>query len=111
MTPDAERIAPYARLQEMLGSRPADTLVAMIRPRDELATKSYLNVVKEDLRSEMRELSRELRTDMAELRGDLKGEMTEIRVDLRSQARTFVVTQTATVFGVSGLVVATQQLL
>jgi hypothetical protein len=48
---------------------------------------------------------------MADLRTDLKGDLAELRADIRSQTRTFVVTQTATVFGVAGLVVAIQQLL
>ena len=122
MTTHADRSALYAVLQEVLGSRPADTLMEMIPQSEQLATKSDLEVTTTVLRSEMREMRRklktemsdlrvELRTDMAELRGDLKGDMAEIRADLRSQTRTFVVTQTATVFGVAGLVVAIQQLL
>ncbi len=133
MTTHAERSALYAVLEEVLGSRPADTLMAMIPQSEHLTTKSDLEVTTTVLRSEMREMRRELKaemidlrvdlktemsdfrvelsTDMAELRGDLKGDMAEIRADLRSQTRTFVVTQTATVFGVAGLVVAIQQLL
>jgi len=122
MTTHADRSALYAVLQEVLGSRPADTLMEMIPQSEQLATKSDLEVTTTVLRSEMREMRRklktemsdlrvELRTDMAELRADLKGDMSEIRADIRSQTRTFVVTQTATVFGVAGLVVAIQQLL
>jgi aspartyl/asparaginyl-tRNA synthetase len=133
MTTHADRSALYAVLQEVLGSRPADTLMAMIPQSEQLATKSDLEVTTTVLRSDMQEMGRELkaemadlrvesktemadlrvelRTDMADLRTDLKGDMAEIRADLRSQTRTFVVTQTATVFGVAGLVVAIQQLL
>ena len=122
MITHADRSALYAVLQEVLGSRPADTLMEMIPQSEQLATKSDLEVTTTVLRSEMREMRRklktemsdlrvELRTDMAELRADLKGDMSEIRADIRSQTRTFVVTQTATVFGVAGLVVAIQQLL
>jgi ribosomal protein L29 len=133
MTTHAERSALYAVLQEVLGSRPADTLMEMIPHSEQLATKSDLEVTTTALRSDMQEMRRELKAemvdlrvelkadmaelrgdlkgDMAELRGDLKGDMAELRADIRSQTRTFVVTQTATVFGVAGLVVAIQQLL
>ena len=114
--------ALYAVLQEVLGSRPADTLMEMIPQSEQLATKSDLEVTTTALRSDMKEMGRELkaemsdlrvelRTDMADLRTDLKGDLAELRADIRSQTRTFVVTQTATVFGVAGLVVAIQQLL
>ncbi len=72
----------------------------MIPQSEQPATKSDLEVTNADLRSEMRATRLELKADIA-----------EIRADLRSQTRTFVVTQTATVFGVAGLVVAIQQLL
>ena len=133
MTTRAERSALYAVLQEVLGSRPVDTLMEMIPQSEQLATKSDLEVTTTVLRSDMREMRRELKVDMVdlrvelrtemsdlrlelkgdmvELRGDLKAEMAELRADIRSQTRTFVVTQTATVFGVAGLVVAIQQLL
>jgi hypothetical protein len=72
----------------------------MIPQSEQLVAKVDLGITKADPRSEMRGMSRDLRADIAEMRADIS-----------SQTRTFVVTQTATVFGVAGLVAAISQLL
>ncbi len=60
--------APYAVLQEVLGSRPADTLMEMIPQSEQLATKTDLEATTTALRSEMRDMRRELKAEMSDIR-------------------------------------------
>lgn len=102
MTSERERANLYRRLEEVLGEQPAATLIQMLPPRDDLATRA-------ELAAEMADLKAELRSDMSTLKDDLRGEIAETRVHfdtaLRSFVRNFVVTQAAaTVVGVAGIV-------
>ena len=71
----------------------------MLRTHDDLATKSDVSAVREDLKHEM-----------AAMRSELKQEIAGVRADLHSFIRTFIAVQAATVVGATGIVYALVQL-
>lgn len=72
----------YSRLEEVLGPRPAATLMEHLPPVGwaDVATKRDLDVLGNTLRLEMQTLRAEVRTEMAELRT----EVATLRTDFTS---------------------------
>lgn len=117
MTTHREQANLHHRLEEVLGREHAATLWAMLPAQHDLVTKGDLKEEIAALRLEMKKeiaaLRLEMKEEIAALKGDLLGlrsEMAQQRRDfeasLQSFVRTFVVTQTTTVFGVAGIVFA-----
>lgn len=94
MTNHARQSELYARLEEVLGRQPAETLMTMLPISDQYATKA----------------------DLADLatKGDLSGlrqDVRELRSELKSLVRTFVVAQTTAMIGLTGIFIGVNQLL
>jgi hypothetical protein len=118
MTSQARQSELYARLQEVLGPQPAETLMTLFTTRADLATKADLTELRGELSGEMASLRGELRSEMAYLRGELRNEMAGLREDMRqlrselsSFVRTFVVAQLTAMVGLTGIFVAVTRLL
>ena len=96
MTSHARETELYARLQEVLGSQPAETLMTMLPTTDQYATKADLS----DLRIEMKTELTELKQDMRELRGELS-----------QFVRTFIVAQATAMVALTGIFIGVTKLL
>lgn len=105
MTSHARESELYARLQEVLGPQPAETLMTMLPTTAQYATKADLAglVTKSDLA----ELRAEVKSDIAELKQDMR----ELRGELRNFVRTLVVAQTTAMVGLTGIFIAVTRLL
>lgn len=131
MTTHQQQAGLYTRLQEVLGTEPATTLMMMLPTKGELATRNDLDLLRTELREEMNGLRGEmngLRDEMhgfrvevnerlTETRSELKSEMRELRatmrdydVALRGFVRTFLTTQAATVIAIVGIVLGFERL-
>ena len=101
MTSHARETELYARLQEVLGSQPAETLMTMLPTTDQYTTKADLAelATKADIASVRVELS-ELKQDMRELRGELS-----------QFVRTFIVAQATAMVGLTGIFIGVTKLL
>jgi chromosome segregation ATPase len=122
---ESERRELHAAVEQGIGTRAADLLLAMTEPelpfvlraemadlkaelRTEIADlKTELRTEMGQLRSEMAELKIELRTDMGELRVEMagiRGEIADLRGDLKAQASKFYAANVLSVISVAGLV-------
>ncbi len=100
MSTPAKTASLYAALEQALGPEPAETLMEQLPTGGRVATKDDLKALE------------------VALRGDFDAQFEKIddrlydfHETLRSYARTFLVVQTATVFGVAGIVLGITQLL
>jgi hypothetical protein len=109
MTSQQEQITMQEKLREVLGSGPAATLMSMLPRSDELATKTDLFELRDDLRGEIAGV----RTEVAFLRqemelkyatkDDLLAAIYGFNDTISGHVRTFIVVQAATVVGMSGI--------
>ena len=132
MTNHQEQTALSHRLGEVLGPENAATLLAMLPPGGDLATRDDPAQTRNALKGDITALRDELKRDITALRDELKGDMSELRSELalihtemshryatkddlwelkrdfdasfHAYVRTFTATQAATVVGVSGIV-------
>ena len=76
----------YRRLSDQLGPETTELLMSRmpLTPTNELATRTDVELVRTELRSEMADLRSELRGEMADLRTDLRTEMAEMKSELKS---------------------------
>jgi hypothetical protein len=107
MTSQARQSELYARLQEVLGPQPAETLMTLFTTRADLATKSDLTELRMELSGEVAGLRGELKGEMAGLREDMR----QLRSELSSFVRTFVVAQLTAMVALTGIFVAVTRLL
>ena len=85
----SERLALHKQLAEKIGPKPAGTLMNQL-PRvdsDELATKTDLRQLGDQLRVEMSGLKSELRGEMTELRSEMRDGFAAMEVRLAEQSR------------------------
>jgi hypothetical protein len=79
----------YQKLDELLGSEEATTLMALLPASEfdwsELATKDDLFAAKQDLRGDFGSHRREVEAEMQALRHELRGEMESLRHELRGE--------------------------
>ena len=119
MTSQRERVELHDRLNEVLGSDPAATLWNMLPVQDDLATKSDIASVRDELKGEIADVRTELadvRTEIAFMRQELdlkyatKADLLDLKRgfddSFHAYLRTFMATQAATVVGVTGIVYA-----
>jgi len=86
---ESERLALHKQLAEKIGPKPAGTLMNQL-PRvdsDELATKTDLRQLGDQLRVEMSGLKSELRGEMTELRSEMRDGFAAMEVRLAEQSR------------------------
>lgn len=107
---ERERHDAYEALHAAFGDH-TETVIRLLRPDDELATKTDLAVTTGVLRTEMaattgvlRTEMADLRTEMADLRTELKTEMAELRVQFSNDIQTAFAAQARTLM--IGLVIA-----
>jgi hypothetical protein len=85
---DRTRLQLHRKLEEVLGTEEADTLMAHLPPVtwNEVATKDDVRAegiaTRNDLRRESAEFRTELQTEMAHLRTDLTVEMADLRTEM-----------------------------
>jgi hypothetical protein len=88
------RMRLHQRLEEVLGTEQATTLMAHLPPVGwaDVATRQHVDhseaVTRAELRLELAHLRTDLKGEIAELRTELKGEITEVRIglaDLRAE--------------------------
>lgn len=121
MSTPAETASLYAALEQVLGREPAETLMEQLPAGGHVATQKDIRALEVTLRGDLD--SRFDRIDARFDRIDARFEKIDARFEkiddrlydfhetLRSYARTFLVVQTATVFGVAGIVLGITQLL
>jgi hypothetical protein len=105
----------YLKLEEVLGSDEAGTLMAHLPPAGfaELATKDDLLLTRTELKTEMESLKQELKGDMASLKGEmaslkqeLKGDMASLKAEMESLARRVIMWTSSMVLATGGLAFA-----
>jgi len=101
MSTPAETASLYAALEQALGREPAETLMEQLPTGGRVATKDDLRALEVDAQFEKIDARFERIDDR----------LYDFHETLRSYARTFLVVQTATVFGVAGIVLGITQLL
>jgi len=114
MSTPAETASLYAALEQVLGREPAETLMEQLPAGDHVATQKDIRALEVTLRGDLD--SSFDRIDARFEKIDARFEKIDDRLydfheTLRSYARTFLVVQTATVFGVAGIVLGITQLL
>ena len=114
MSTPAETASLYAALEQVLGREPAETLMEQLPAGGHVATQKDIRALEVTLRGDLD--SSFDRIDARFERIDARFEKIDDRLydfheTLRSYARTFLVVQTATVFGVAGIVLGITQLL
>lgn len=114
MSTPAETASLYAALEQVLGREPAETLMEQLPAGGHVATQKDIRALEVTLRGNLD--SRFDRIDARFEKIDARFEKIDDRLydfheTLRSYARTFLVVQTATVFGVAGIVLGITQLL
>ena len=114
MSTPAETASLYAALEQVLGREPAETLMEQLPAGGHVATQKDIRALEVTLRGDLD--SRFDRIDARFEKIDARFEKIDARLydfheTLRSYARTFLVVQTATVFGVAGIVLGITQLL
>lgn len=88
---DRQRLQLHRRLETVLGTDEAETLMAHLPPVtwDEVATRTDVHeaqaLTRAELRTEMAGLRAELHTEMADLRTELHTEMAALRTELRAE--------------------------
>jgi hypothetical protein len=94
---DRTRLNLHRKLDAVLGTEEADTLMAHLPPVtwNEVATKDDLDTLGTTLRAEMRTMGSELRSEMQMMRTELsgetqavRGEMQTMRTELRGEMQT-----------------------
>ena len=114
MSTPAETASLYAALEQVLGREPAETLMEQLPAGGDVATQKDIRALKVTLRGDL-----DSRFDRIDARFDkidarfekIDDRLYDFHETLRSYARTFLVVQTATVFGVAGIVLGITQLL
>jgi hypothetical protein len=98
----------YLKLEEVLGSDEAGTLMAHLPPAGfaELATKDDLLLTKSELKTELESLKQELKGEMASLKQELKGEMASLKAEMESLARRVIMWTSSMVLAAGGLAFA-----
>ena len=114
MSTPAETASLYAALEQVLGREPAETLMEQLPAGGHVATQKDIRALEVTLRGNLD--SRFEKIDARFEKIDARFEKIDDRLydfheTLRSYARTFLVVQTATVFGVAGIVLGITQLL
>ena len=114
MSTPAEKASLYAALEQVLGREPAETLMEQLPTGGHVATQKDIRALEVTLRGDLD--SSFDRIDARFEKIDARFEKIDDRLydfheTLRSYARTFLVVQTATVFGVAGIVLGITQLL
>ncbi|MCH7901617.1 MAG: hypothetical protein ACE1Y8_00190, partial [Acidimicrobiia bacterium] len=114
MSTPAETASLYAALEQVLGREPAETLMEQLPAGGHVATQKDIRALEVTLRGDLD--SSFDRIDARFEKIDARFEKIDDRLydfheTLRSYARTFLVVQTATVFGVAGIVLGITQLL
>jgi len=85
MTSQQEQITMQEKLREVLGTGPAATLISMLPRSDELATKTDLFELRDELRGDMADFRAELRGDMSDFRAELRGDMADFRAEMKGE--------------------------
>jgi hypothetical protein len=114
MSTPAETASLYAALEQVLGREPAETLMEQLPAGGRVATKDDLDALEVTLRGDFdsRFDRIDARFEKIEARFEkIDDRLYDFHETLRSYARTFLVVQTATVFGVAGIVLGITQLL
>jgi hypothetical protein len=98
----------YLKLEEVLGSDEAGTLMAHLPPAGfaELATKDDLLLTRTELKTEMEGLKQALKGDMASLKQELKGDMASLKAEMESLARRVIMWTSSMVLATGGLAFA-----
>ncbi len=121
MSTPAETASLYAALEQALGREPAETLMEQLPTGGRVATKDDLKTLEVALRGDFDAQFEKIDARFEKI--DARFEKIDARFEkiddrlydfhetLRSYARTFLVVQTATVFGVAGIVLGITQLL
>ncbi len=114
MSTPAETASLYAALEQALGREPAETLMEQLPTGGRVATKDDLKTLEVALRGDFDAQFEKIDARFEKI--DARFEKIDDRLydsheTLRSYARTFLVVQTATVFGVAGIVLGITQLL
>ena len=84
---DRNRLNLYQKLDELLGSEEANTLMEHLPPVpwNEVATKNDVTAMGVELRAEMTAMGKELRAEMTAMRSELRSEMATMGSALRSE--------------------------
>lgn len=107
MSTPAETASLYAALEQALGREPAETLMEQLPTGVRVATKDDLKALEVALRGDF-----DAQFEKIDARFEkIDDRLYDFHETLRSYARTFLVVQTATVFGVAGIVLGITQLL
>ena len=114
MSTPAETASLYAALEQVLGREPAETLMEQLPAGGHVATQKDIRALEVTLRGDL-----DSRFDRIDARFEkinarfekIDDRLYDFHETLRSYARTFLVVQTATVFGVAGIVLGITQLL
>ncbi len=114
MSTPAETASLYAALEQVLGREPAETLMEQLPAGGHVATKKDIRALEVTLRGDLDSRFNGIDAQFEKI--DTRFEKIDDRLydfheSLRSYARTFLVVQTATVFGVAGIVLGITQLL
>jgi argininosuccinate lyase len=92
MTSQAKQSELYARLQEVLGPQPGETLMTLLSTTDQYATKADIASV---------------RTELIELKQNVR----ELRSKLSQFVRTFIAVPAAAMVGLTGIFIGVTKLL
>lgn len=106
---ESDRLALRLELERVFKNpKHAETLMRSLPTTEhiELATKSDLDRIGNELRREMEVLGRELRAEMVELRGEIKGETAEITRQMAIQFRYTLLMQLGVLLAVITLMAA-----
>ncbi len=107
MSTPAKTASLYAALEQALGREPAETLMEQLPTGGRVATKDDLKALEVALRGDF-----DAQFEKIDARFEkIDDRLYDFHETLRSYARTFLVVQTATVFGVAGIVLGITQLL
>jgi len=114
MSTPAETASLYAALEQVLGREPAETLMEQLPAGGHVATQKDIRALEVTLRGDLDSSFDRIdaRFDKIDARFEkIDDRLYDFHETLRSYARTFLVVQTATVFGVAGIVLGITQLL
>ncbi len=107
MSTPGETASLYAALEQVLGREPAETLMEQLPAGGHVATKNDIRALEVTLSGDF-----DSRFDRIDAQFEkIDDRLYDFHESLRSYARTFLVVQTATVFGVAGIVLGITQLL